>query len=219
MTDRQQFVNNFSATLQTSINDTETTINIGTTNAALLGTLSGNDFFILTLVDSSVSRPTINQVEIVKVTAVNTGTGDLTVVRGYEGTAAKIWTSGTTLVYCSFTALTANDLQTQYSYIYNYSGTALLVNSSLRSHVVACTNAGGTVTITLPTTATESLPAGFRVDFVQRGTSGLSFAVEGGDTTESIGGSTTSGAQYGIVTAIKLVNSTNNIWGLFGDLT
>jgi len=76
-------VNNYSSTINGAINNSVTTIVV--TSATGLPTLSGSDFYHLTLVSGAT-------VEIVKVTA-RTGTS-LTVVRAQESTSAVSWADG-----------------------------------------------------------------------------------------------------------------------------
>lgn len=75
-------VNNYSSTINGAINNSVTTIVV--TSATGLPTLSGSDFYYLTLVNGTT-------VEIVKVTARTTTT--LTVVRAQEGTSAVSWST------------------------------------------------------------------------------------------------------------------------------
>lgn len=77
------FSNNATATLASSITNTATSITLTTGNGALFPSISGSNYFYVTLTNSS------NTIEIVKVTA---RTGDvLTVVRGQEGTTATAY--------------------------------------------------------------------------------------------------------------------------------
>ena len=75
-------VNNYSSTINGGIDNIVTTIVV--TSATGLPTLSGSDFYYLTLVSGAT-------VEIVKVTARTTVT--LTVVRAQEGTSAVSWST------------------------------------------------------------------------------------------------------------------------------
>lgn len=78
------YVNNYTSTLAAAITDSSTTIIV--TNATGLPTISGSDYYHLTLAAGGVN-------EIVKVTA-RTGTS-LTVTRAQESTTAVAWVSGT----------------------------------------------------------------------------------------------------------------------------
>lgn len=81
-----KFSNNASATLSTSITSAATTIVLSTGQGAQFPALTGSDYFMGTLVNSS------NQLEIVKVTARS---GDsLTVLRAQESTTARAYAAG-----------------------------------------------------------------------------------------------------------------------------
>lgn len=80
------YVNNFSTTLNGSITNVATSVVI--TSATGLPTLSGSEYYNLTITDGS-------SIEIVKVTARTTTT--LTVVRGQEGTSGTAFASGSTI--------------------------------------------------------------------------------------------------------------------------
>ena len=79
-----KFANNGKTTLNGAINSSVTSIVV--TDGSVLPSLSGGDWFYLTLENNALSR------EIVKVTARSTNT--LTVVRGQDGTTAASWSSG-----------------------------------------------------------------------------------------------------------------------------
>jgi hypothetical protein len=77
------FSNNATATLASSITTSSTSITLTTGNGALFPSISGSNYFYVTLTNSS------NTIEIVKVTARS---GDvLTVVRAQEGTTATAY--------------------------------------------------------------------------------------------------------------------------------
>jgi len=80
------FTNNASATIASSITPSATSIVVSTGQGVEFPTLTGSDYFIATLTDSS------NNLEIVKVTARSGDT--LTVVRAQEGTTARTYTAG-----------------------------------------------------------------------------------------------------------------------------
>lgn len=77
--------NNAFGTLNAGINSSVTTIVLTAGQGARFPTLSTNDYFYATLVDTS------NNLEIVKVTARSTDT--LTAVRGQDGTTARAYST------------------------------------------------------------------------------------------------------------------------------
>jgi hypothetical protein len=80
------FTNNASASLASAITSGSTTITLASGQGALFPTLSGSNFFMATLVDTS------NNIEIVRATA---RTGDtLTVTRAQDGTSARAFAAG-----------------------------------------------------------------------------------------------------------------------------
>ena len=80
------YANNYTSTLATGVSNSATTFYV--TSATGLPTITGSDYFLLTLVTGTT-------VEIVKVTAVS-GV-QLTVTRAQEGTSAVAWASGTVI--------------------------------------------------------------------------------------------------------------------------
>jgi len=97
-----RFSNNFSTLLAGSISSSSTTIPL----QGVVGfpTLGPDDRTYLTI-DSGGSPPTI---EVVKVTAVNLATSEVTVVRGQDGTSASAFSSGA-VVELRLTAALLND--------------------------------------------------------------------------------------------------------------
>lgn len=86
-----RFSNNISTTLATGITSSDTTIQLASTTG--LPTLAtSSDYFYLTIDTDTASNPTR---EVIKVTAVNTGTNELTVVRAQDSTSAASFNSGT----------------------------------------------------------------------------------------------------------------------------
>lgn len=80
------FTNNASASLASAITSGSTTITLASGQGALFPTISGSNFFMATLVDTS------NNIEIVRATA---RTGDtLTVSRAQDGTSARAFAAG-----------------------------------------------------------------------------------------------------------------------------
>ena len=84
-----KFTNNVSATLASSITATGTSIAVSAGQGAQFPTLGVGDYFYATLIDST------NNLEIVKVTARTADT--LTVVRGQDGTAGRVYAAGAKL--------------------------------------------------------------------------------------------------------------------------
>lgn len=81
-----KFTNNASASLASAITASAVTISLASGQGALFPAISGSDYFLATLVDSS------NNIEIVKVTARTSDT--LTVVRGQDSTTARAFNAG-----------------------------------------------------------------------------------------------------------------------------
>lgn len=80
------FTNNASASLASAITSGSTTITLASGQGALFPAISGSNFFMATLVDTS------NNIEIVRATA---RTGDtLTVTRAQDGTSARAFAAG-----------------------------------------------------------------------------------------------------------------------------
>ena len=80
------FANNASAPIASSITTLSTTITVSSGQGAEFPAITGSDYFIATLVDTS------NNVEIVKVTARSVDV--MTVVRAQEGTTARAYAAG-----------------------------------------------------------------------------------------------------------------------------
>lgn len=80
------YANNASTTLASAITSTATSLSVASGKGALFPTISGEDFFYVTLSNGS------GAVEIVKVTACSVDT--FTVVRGQDGTAALAFAAG-----------------------------------------------------------------------------------------------------------------------------
>lgn len=86
------FVNNWTASLQAELASGATSMTVETDRAALLTGLTGGDYYLATLVGVDVSGQE-NAWEIVKISANASGT--LTIARAQEGTADRLWPSGT----------------------------------------------------------------------------------------------------------------------------
>ena len=103
-----KFSNNFATTLAGSITSTATTLPLTTVSG--LPTLGVGDYTYLTLETGGLA-PTI---EIVKVTAINSGANEVTVVRAQDGTTASSFTSGDK-VELRVSAILLNDLSDEAS--------------------------------------------------------------------------------------------------------
>jgi hypothetical protein len=82
-----KYSNNASTTLNGAINASVTTITVN--DASEFPTLTGSDYTYLTL-----SNLAATSVEIIKVTAIDTVTKELTVERGQDDTTGAIFSSG-----------------------------------------------------------------------------------------------------------------------------
>jgi hypothetical protein len=80
------YANNASTSLASAITNSATSLSVAAGNGALFPTISGSDYFYVTVSSSSGAA------EIVKVTA--TGGDTFTVVRGQDGTAAQTFSAG-----------------------------------------------------------------------------------------------------------------------------
>lgn len=103
-----KFSNNFSTVLVSSISSSATVIELQSVSG--LPTLGAGDYTYLTF-DTDTNSPTI---EIVKVTAINTGTNEVTVVRGQDNTSASAFAAGTA-VELRLSAILLNDVSDEAS--------------------------------------------------------------------------------------------------------
>jgi hypothetical protein len=85
---------------------------------------------------------------------------------------------------------------------------------SLQGQLVLCASASAT-TITVPTNATDAVPIGRRVDFVQTGAGQVTFAAAAGVTLQATPGLKLR-AQY---SACSLIKTATDTWVLIGDLS
>jgi hypothetical protein len=81
------FTNNAASTLASSITSSATFLTVASGQGALFPTITGSNYFLVTLIGVSGSP-----IEIVKVTARSTDT--FTIVRAQEGTTASAFTGG-----------------------------------------------------------------------------------------------------------------------------
>jgi len=96
----QLFANNAVGFLNSSITDTQTTLDLQATQGTLFPSIGGAaDYFMITMY-SKINGVEYNH-EILKVTGKSGDT--LTVVRGQEGTSGRAWSSGTA-IECRVTA-------------------------------------------------------------------------------------------------------------------
>ena len=79
-------------------------------------------------------------------------------------------------------------------------------------------NKGTAVTLTLPETSTEALPAGFQCAVVQIGAGQITVAKEGSDTIKSKDSNLALTGQYSVATIYKRTAGSPNDWFLGGDL-
>ncbi|HSH29958.1 MAG TPA: hypothetical protein VK971_08650 [Thiohalobacter sp.] len=100
----QQYVNNWRTALTAQALAGDGTMTVPAADAALISNASAEDFYLLTLEDDQDNR------EIVRVTAANGVTGEMTVTRAQEGFSARDWPSGS-LIEMRVTAQTLRDLQ------------------------------------------------------------------------------------------------------------
>lgn len=92
ITQDQQFTNNATTTVPSTISNVATSITVSTGTGALFPTLAGAQFAVCTIINTISSDPGYGQLEIVKVTARS---GDVfTIVRGQESTSAKSFPAG-----------------------------------------------------------------------------------------------------------------------------
>lgn len=88
----QEFTNNATTTVPSTISNVATSITVATGTGSLFPTLTGSEFFIATLVNTIALDPGFGQMEIIKVTARSGD--DMTVVRGQEGTSGTNFPAG-----------------------------------------------------------------------------------------------------------------------------
>ena len=82
-----KFKNNASAQLSSGISSSATSLTVKAGQGDRFPSVSGSDYFLATLVDSSGNR------EIVRVTSRSVGSDSMTIVRAQEGTAARNFSS------------------------------------------------------------------------------------------------------------------------------
>lgn len=217
----QVFINNFEAVITNNPGTSSTTFKVSVSDAGRLGALDVDDYYVLTASLVSATNPAYNEIELLKVTAVNTGTGDLTVEREYEGTSAGNWSATVTRLTGTVTKQTLDDLQhgpvrTKVVNAANYNITADDAGKLLMIEFA------GNVQVSLPVYVTEALPPGFRFDIVARENYTVSFAVGGSDVFETTATNKQIANQYGLASVIKLeyVSGTGvSTWGLYGDVS
>lgn len=101
----QQFVNNWASTLSAQALAADLQMVVASADAARIAAASVEDFYRATIEDDAGTLR-----EIVRITAANAGTGEITVERAQEGTVARDWPAGT-LMEIRVTAQTLADLQ------------------------------------------------------------------------------------------------------------
>lgn len=242
----QLFINNWASTLSSGIDTTVTTINVGAVPASDLTSATTTNYYYLTIDDDT-------NIEIVKVIAANGSTGDLTVVRGQDGTTGTAFSAGSvTEIRVTADGLAdlqnmpdthvdnevlrgnlANSKKLQTSgvtidddgnlaghgaSINAQTGTTYTLAASDNGKVVTLNNAAA-ITLTLPQQSTTTLAGGFQCAIVQRGVGQVTVAKEGTDVIESKDSNLKLAGQYSSATVVLLDTTTQNTWGLYGDLT
>lgn len=100
----QQFVNNWKTALTAQALSGDGAMFVPAADAAKISGASATDFYLLTLEDDQGNR------EIVRCTAANGTSGELTVTRAQEGFSARNWPNGS-LIEARVTAQTLRDLE------------------------------------------------------------------------------------------------------------
>lgn len=117
---RPLLINNWAARLQAPLGPADLTLTVEADKAAALGSLTGGDYYVLTLTADDAGDD--DSGEIVRVDAIAGGV--LTVQRAQEGTAAQAWPAGTRLS-ARWTAGVANALAASAGASSAYTVTAL----------------------------------------------------------------------------------------------
>jgi hypothetical protein len=138
------FTNNASATIASTISSSATSITVASGQGAEFPVLTGADYFIATLVDTS------NNIEIIKVTARSSDT--MTVVRAQESTAARSYTAGS-LLELRVTAATLNSFAQQTGVI---SGTTITASTQFSGPGTGLTGTAASLTAGVATLANTS---------------------------------------------------------------
>jgi hypothetical protein len=146
------FTNNAASNLTSGITSSDTSITVTTSSGAIFPTITGNDYFMITLVGISGTP-----LEIVKCTA---RTGDtMTIVRAQEGTTASAFTGGDKVEL----RITAGEMNALVSGSARGGGTdqVFYENGTTVNYdytVTANTNAASTGPITISTGITVTVP-------------------------------------------------------------
>lgn len=121
--------------------------------------------------------------------------------------------SSTRLATTAYVQGELSSIRGTYAGINAQTGTTYSAVLSDVAKLVTVTNASA-ITVTLPKDATQAVPIGARIDFVQLGAGKITFAAESGAT---VNGTPTliTRAQYSAVTAVKIAANT---WLLIGDM-
>lgn len=114
-------------------------------NGVTVPTLTGSDYFLLTILGSSGALS-----EVVKVTAYNSGTGAATIVRGQEGTSGVTHNSGDAVTLAAYPSDLGMTVKSDVTDTYAYMGVA--------PSGTATSSSGWAVTrVTLPTITTNTV--------------------------------------------------------------
>jgi hypothetical protein len=218
----QKFINNFEAVLNNSPGVAGTTFQIDAALAGRLGALGAEEYFVLTVSAVGAQNPSYLETEFIKVVAVDTGTGNLTVERQAEGSTAGLdWVAQTTQITATVTRDTLYFMQSGPIKVENFNQPSKVPALTDIGTMLAVTRATGeTCQINIPSYATDTtLPTGFRMDFVQRGDGGIQFSTEGTDVIESTGTTNETTAKGSVASLVKLeYDGSFTTWGLYGDI-
>ncbi|MBF0424337.1 MAG: hypothetical protein HQL66_00750 [Magnetococcales bacterium] len=127
-------------------------------------------------------------------------------------------TDGNGAAHASGIAVDANNSMSGHgAQISAQTGTSYTATGADRGKIITLSNASP-ITLTLPQTSTEAIPAGWQCAVIQRGVGTVTMVAQGADVIESKQGRTSLAGQHSPVTIIKLVAGTPNTWGAYGDL-
>lgn len=101
----QKYRNNWRTSTLTNLLAGGTAVSVSPADAVILGALTGGDFYRVTMETEDAQTR-----EIVRITGVDTVTGELTITRAQEGTTALGWPIGS-LIDMRVTRETLEDLQ------------------------------------------------------------------------------------------------------------
>ena len=197
----QLFKNNAFSALAASLTNAATTLTVTTGHGDRFPAVTGADFFMLTLQDSS------NNVEIVKVTARTAGADSMTIARAQEGFTARSWNIGD-VVELRVTAFALNPLS-----VFAGAATAQAMRDAMSAPSRTGGDASGTWAISISgNAATASAPAsgGSFITSSNIGSQSVSYASTAGSaTTAGTSGSCTGNAAT--ATALQTARNINGV--------